>query len=249
MDSMHAKFNNQKRMQSARGWGLRWQIMINPDCNFFAFNRFEMSHSRIARLIAVCALVLAASGPVLADSFRCVGADGKTHIGDPVPPECIGRPTYRITAGGIEKLIDTGTLTPEQQAKKDVEKKSKDEEEKRRLECQRRDKALMTTYTKPEDIDVARDRALQQATDAISGTRQHIADTQALQIKLRKDADAYKGKKMPAELKQQIDDADHDMNNNQQLIVTQRKELDGIRERYAAEKKRYLEITNGTASC
>jgi DNA gyrase/topoisomerase IV subunit A len=100
-----------------------------------------------------------------------------------------------------------------------------------------------------EDIDVARDRALQQATDTINGTRQHIADTQSLQIKLRKEADSYKNNKMPANLKQQIDDADRDLSNNQQLIVSQRKELDSIRERYAAEKKRYIEITNGTATC
>jgi hypothetical protein len=223
--------------------------MINPDCNFFAFNRFEMSHSRIAQLIAVCALVLAASGPVLADTFECVGADGKTRIGDPLPPECVGRPTYRISAGGSKKLIDTGTLTAEQKAKSAADEKTKAEAEKRSLECQRRDKALMTTYTKLEDIDVARDRALQQATDTINGTRQHIADTQSLQIKLRKEADSYKNNKMPANLKQQIDDADRDLSNNQQLIVSQRKELDSIRERYAAEKKRYIEITNGTATC
>jgi hypothetical protein len=224
--------------------------MINVNCNFFAFNRIRMVHSLIAKLTAACALALAASGPVLADTFECVGADGKTHVGQPVPPECIGRATYRITSDGRKILVDPGALTPEQQAKKDAEKKIKDEEEKRRLECQRRDKALVTTYTKAEDIDVARDRALQQATDAITGTRQHIADTQALQIKLRKDADAYKGKKIPAELKQQIDEADRDIGNNQLLVVTQRKELDGIRERYAAEKKRYLEITTGNgASC
>jgi hypothetical protein len=222
--------------------------MINPACELIAFTSFGMGHSRIAKLAVIFALALAAPGPLLAETVECVGADGKTHIGDPAPAECIGRPTYSISPGGMRRQKDTGALTPEQISKNAADEKVKQEAEKRRLECQRRDKALVTTYTKAEDIDGARDRALQQATDAITGTRQHIADTQALQIKLRKDADAYKGKKMPAELKQQIDEADKDLNNNQQLIVTQRKELDGIRERYAAEKKRYLEITTGAGS-
>jgi hypothetical protein len=222
--------------------------MINPDFGFVAFTRFWMGRMHMSKLAAVFAFALAAPGPLLADTIKCQGADGKWYFGDTLPPQCAKSATSTISPGGFEKKRDSGDLTPEQQAKKAAEQKTREEEQKHSLECQRRDKALVTTYTKAEDIDTARDRALQQATDAISGTRQHIADTQSLQIKLRKEADAYKNNKMPADLKQQIEEADHDLSNNQQLIVSQRKELDGIRERYAAEKKRYLEITTGNGS-
>ena len=222
--------------------------MINPGAGRMAFTRFWMARMHVARFVAVFAVVFAAPGLLLADTIKCQGADGKWYFGDTVPPQCAKSATTTISPTGIERSRDNGALTPEQQAKKAADKKIKDEEEKRSLECVRRDKALITTYAKAEDIDTARDRALQQATDAINGTRQHIADTQSLQIKLRKEADAYKNNKMPANLKQQIEDADRELSTNQQLIVSQRKELDSIRERYAAEKKRYVEITSGNGS-
>src|ERR1700677_1799392 len=113
--------------------------MINPGAAFIAFTRFGMGRIRMSKLAAIFALALALPGSLLADTIKCQGADGKWYFGDTLPPQCAKSATSTISPGGFEKKRDSGDLTPEQQAKKAAEKKTRDEEEKRSLECQRRD--------------------------------------------------------------------------------------------------------------
>jgi hypothetical protein len=165
-----------------------------------------------------------------------------------LPPEYAGKANTEIGKSGVHLKDNEAQLTPEQLKARAAEKKKADEEQKKILEAQRKDTALLTTYSSAQEIDIAREKALRQAEDTIRGIQQKITDTQSLQLQLQKDAGTYKAKKLPAALQKQIDDADKDLISNQGLVVSKRKELDSIRTKFDEEKSRYLELTGGTGN-
>ena len=67
--------------------------------------------------IALAALPFAAE----AQSFRCVGKDGKKYYGQSVPPQCVGLPVEQLNAQGLViKHIDA-QATADERAKKEAE--------------------------------------------------------------------------------------------------------------------------------
>jgi hypothetical protein len=188
------------------------------------------------------------AGPLYATNFKCQDDKGVWHYGDTLPPECFQKPSQTIGKTGVLGKKTEGQLTPEELKARAAEQKTKKEEQQRALEIQRKNNALLTTYTSAQEIDIAREKNLKQAEDTIRGIQLKITDTQAQQVELQKEASSYKGKKLPLSLQKSIDDTDKDMYNNQQLIVSKRKELDAIRAKFDEEKRAYLELTGGTDS-
>lgn len=198
-------------------------------------------------LTAMLTLLIAAESQG-ATTFRCQDAKGKWYYGDKMPPECAKGPSSELSSGGLTVKTNPGELTPEQKQAEEARKKAAEAERQRVIECQRSIKSLLITYNSVEEIDAARAKALSQANDAIQGLRQKIADTQQAQVDLQKQVDSYKGKKMPADLKESVEAADKDLRNNQSLIILQRKELDAIRKRFDTEKALYLDINSANPS-
>jgi len=206
--------------------------------------------NKIAVFVALTTAVLVvASAPSWAQKlYKWVDEKGEVHYGDKIPPEYVNKPNQELDNRGITRKTNEGLLTPEQQRKKDEDQKKADQEKQRILEGQRQDRAILTTYNNVQEIDIARDKELKQAEDAIQGIKLKISDTQELQVKLQKDIDSYKGKKVPPDLKASMTQADQDLRDSQQLAVSKRKETDNIRAKYAAIRQRYVELTGGAAA-
>jgi len=92
-------------------------------------------------------------------TYRCTGKDGKKYYGQTIPQACLGMPLELINKQGlVVKRID-----PEGDEKARLAKEA-DAEKKRELEAaqkdaQRRNRALLATYTSEKDIEEARGRA------------------------------------------------------------------------------------------
>jgi hypothetical protein len=205
------------------------------------------SRARICAAIGA-ALMGLASGPLWAPTYKWVDEKGIVHYGDKIPPEYANKANTEIGTSGVTVRKNEGQLTPEQLQVREAEQKKKDDEKKRALEVARRNKALLTTYNSEEEIDRAREKSLQQAEDTIRGIQQKMIDTQQRQRQMQKEADSYKGKKVPADLLGAIEDADADLRINQQLVVAKRKELDAIRAKFDEEKRIYAELTRGSGA-
>jgi hypothetical protein len=112
---------------------------------------------RAAFALAIVLLPLAA----LAQSYRCVGTDGKKYYGSSVPPQCLGQPVEQLDSRGVVvKRIDAAASADER-AKKDADEADRKKRETLAKEQGRKDSALMASYTSEKDIDVARGRALE----------------------------------------------------------------------------------------
>jgi len=195
---------------------------------------------RLVLLIAVAALPFAAE----AQSYRCVGKDGKKYYGQSVPPACLGMPVEQLNSQGmVTKRFDAAASAAER------EKKAADEEERKKREAVskedgRRNRALLATYTSDKDIDNARARALKENEAAVAEIERRIDALKKRQDTLRKELDFFQGKnKPPAKLNDDIRNVDFDIKTQEELMAAKKKEVALINSRYDDDKKRYTELT------
>lgn len=199
---------------------------------------------RIAIAVAIAALPAAAE----AQSYRCVGKDGKKYYGQSIPPACLGMPVEQLNAQGmVTKRFDAAASTAER------EKKAADEEERKKREVVnkeegRRNRALLATYTSEKDIDSSRGRALQDNEVAVKEIQRRIDALRKRQGDLRKELEFFQGKnKPPAKLNDDIRNVDFDIKTQEELMAAKGKEVTLINARYDEDKKRYNELTKGAA--
>ena len=183
------------------------------------------------------------------NTYRCTGKDGKKYYGQSMPPQCLGQPVEELNKQGmVVKRIDAAASAAER------EKKAAEEEERKKREIiskeeGRRNRALLATYTSEKDIEQARLRALKENEAAIKDIERRIGGLKKRQDELRKEMDFFQGKnKPPAKLEQDVKSAEFDIKTQEQLMASKRKEVDLINARYDDDKKRYIELTRGTAS-
>jgi len=207
-----------------------------------------LRHSSLAAVIVGAALAvpppLFAQAPSTTGvSYRCVGADGKKYYGQTIPRACIGEVVEQLNAQGmVVRRIDPKSTAAEREAKAAEEKKRREEASARREEL-RRNRALLATYTSAQDIEDARGRALEGNATAIKEVDQRIAAIKARQETLAKEMEAYKDKPAPNELKQNVENAEFDLQAQQGLRDAKLKEAQAINAKYDEDRKRYLELT------
>lgn len=192
---------------------------------------------------ALAALPLSAA----AQSYRCVGKDGKKHYGQAVPPQCIGQPTEQLNSQGmVVRRIDAQASAADQAAK------AKEAEEKRKRDVilkeeSRKNKALLSTYTSEADIELARKRALEENQKAVKETETRIGTLKKRQVDLKKEMEFFQGKnKPPAKMEQEMKDNDFSVGTQENLLAQKKKEVDSINAKYDEDKKRYIELTRGS---
>jgi hypothetical protein len=173
---------------------------------------------------ALIALAIIAPLAAQAESYRCIGSDGKRYYGSSIPPQCYGLPVEELNSQGrVVKRIDPHAAEKERRAKAAAEAKKKQEEVAKR-EASRRSTALLATYTSEKDIDEARARALAE-------NRKAVRDMEARIEAMRKRPDSAS-----------IED---ELKANLELLEAKKREAEAINARYDEDKKRYLQIMRG----
>jgi len=195
---------------------------------------------------ALAAGILLAPLAAEAQSYRCVGKDGKKYYGQAIPPQCIGQPIEELNAQGmVVKRTDAAATAA------DREKKAADDAERRKREAVskeegRRNRALLATYTSEKDIDQARARALKDNEAAVKDIERRIDGLKKRHGDLKKELEFFQGKNQPpAKLRQDIKNAEFDIQTQQDLLGKKKKEVEQINARYDDDKKRYNELTKG----
>ena len=190
--------------------------------------------------------LLFASFAAAAQSYRCVGKDGKKYYGSAVPTECIGQPVEQLNPQGmVVRRFDAAASAAEREKKaaEDVDRKKREAVSK---EEGRRNRALLATYTNDADIESARKRALQDNEVAVRDIERRIDGLKKRRGDLQKELDFFSGKnKPPAKLSDDIRNADFDIKTQEDLLGAKKKDVATINARYDEDKKRYAELTKG----
>ncbi|MBI2313030.1 MAG: DUF4124 domain-containing protein [Betaproteobacteria bacterium] len=166
------------------------------------------------------------AAPAAAALQKCVDDKGKTHYYDRVaPPECVGKPTTQMTNKGVVIKKTEGALSPEQQKAKEEEVLQSKAEAQKLKDQQRRDKALLNTYTSEKEIDLAMNRNLEPIDVAIKSIEPRLKNAED---KLAKTKDA---------------DAEREVQRLKSEIAQKQQDKARIKARFESDKERYRELT------
>lgn len=196
------------------------------------------------RYFALLLLAAVASQPAWAGMYKWVDEKGATHYGDTIPPQYANQATTELNKKGMVIRKTDAALTPEQiQAKKEEEARKK-EETLKAAEQQRKDKTLLNTYTSEKEVDLARDRNLQQSELVIKSTQSRIKSVQGRLDQYRKQADtiARSKKPVPGDLQTDIKNAEQELARLEDIVSQKQKEMETIKVRFEGDKKRYREL-------
>ncbi len=191
--------------------------------------------------LAIFLLGLGLAAPAFA-RITCCEVDGKRTCGDPPPSQCLSRAKTEFTKGGVAKEVGA-PLTAEQKAARKAEGVLAAEEKKKAAEMGRRDRALRDSYTSPQDIDKARDRAVAEIEKNAEQTKNRLDAAQNKQVKLNQEKEFYQKKVLPANLQSQIKDNEAEIAAQQKALQQKDADIEAVKSRFDVDKKRYSEIT------
>jgi len=182
-------------------------------------------------LVGLTALVATFSLGAEAKLFKWVDDQGVTHYGEVVPPEY---------ANKEQKQIEKGHEVQKQESTKAAKHVDTPEE----IEQKRHDAALLGTFTSEAEIDLARDRNLQQVNAHLNGVEMRLKSAQANVDDLQKEKDALvkAGKPVDRGLQEQLDQAQTKLAKLQDEHAKTEADAATIKARYDADKKRFREL-------
>ena len=171
--------------------------------------------------------------------YRWVDAQGKTQYTDaPPPPDA--KAIYELDKQGIVRATPEPRLTASQVMERQIAKQKADAEK-------RRDRALLQSYSKPEEIDRTRDSQIEAVMARSQTSKLRLATAQEKQKRLKSQVDALLKRKktipddLKAEQKATTDEILHIMAEQKM----QDDEIRQIRDRAEADKKRLAELLGG----
>lgn len=202
----------------------------------------------LRRLPALAFLVLA---PLAAHAqmYRCVDKHGNMHYSQTIPEACVGQLIEQINSQGVVVNRILPPPTPAELAAQKAAEQKKKEEQTAVRDQERQDKALLASYTSVQDIDEARKRARSESDHAIADISKRIAYLESRHAAQQKTLAGYAGgKKPPERLTMDIKDTETDLASQKQLLAAKQAEAARIDAKFDAEKKRFLELTGGSAT-
>lgn len=201
----------------------------------------------IAQRTAFSALVamavsLLAAGPAEAGMYRWVDGNGRVHYGDTLPP-------YYQQSGAAEMSKQGNVIKRTQsEAERKAEAECKAEQKRIQDEQQQQaqlDRALTQTYTTEAEIDLARDRALENYKLMIRGAeiRGGAVDANLADLRVRIANIQKAGRKVGPNLQEQLDQTLRESEELKRAIQKNQDAMTQVREKYAADKARFRELT------
>jgi hypothetical protein len=189
-----------------------------------------MRFAYVLMLGLLCPLTYAAS------VYRWVDETGKVQYSDK-PPAGQSKALMELDKSGRVRKGNEQLLTPAEKAA--LEEKNRVEQERRRL-----DKALLQSFSKTEEIDLLRDRQIEAVEAGIQtnmlrrATVAKRAEQQQQQLQhLQKTK-----RSIPADLQAEMDVSRKETDDIDKMIAVQRGDIEVIKERAVAQKKRFLEL-------
>jgi hypothetical protein len=204
------------------------------------------------RILPLAAGLLMASATLAQDAtpakgiYTCTTADGRKLTSDRPIPECVSREQRVLNPDGSQRTVLPPFLSPEERAAKEAADRRAAAERLAQQDAMRRDRALVLRYPNEAAHQRARVAALDDAVKAMRISERRVKDLAAERKPLLDEAEFYKGKPLPAKLKQSLDANDAAIEAQQVLIENQKAELVRINKGYDAELARLRKLWAGT---
>lgn len=187
-------------------------------------------------LLSAAALLAAVSLNAEAKLYKWVDENGTTHYGETIPPKYADRNAQTFDKGRVRESDAKERDKPAAQRSRTL---TQDEEQ-----AQRRDNALLNTYSSEKEIDLARDRNLQQVEARIGSYATLLKSAQENLVSLQQERERLvkQNRKIPKSLEEDLVDAQNRITKFQTDLDNSNEELASVKAKYAADKARYREL-------
>lgn len=198
-------------------------------------------------LLACAAVAASAQTPSLGQVFTCTSASGRALSSDRLIAECMDREQRVLSRDGTLIRIVPPQLTAEERAAKEERDRRANVEREARVEAVRRDRLLLQRYPSEAEHLKARNAALEDVRASMKLSEARIAELGRERRPLLEESEFYKGKQLPAQLKQQLDANEAAVAAQRDAQVNQQAELDRIAKRFDAELAHLKRLWAGAA--
>ncbi len=179
--------------------------------------------------------------------YTCTTPDGRRLTSDRPISDCNTVEQRVLNADGSQRSVLPAAMSPEQRAAHEARERKLAAERAAQMDAVRRDRNLMMRYPDEAAHQRARASSLDDANKARRISEQRVKDLALERKPLLEEAEFYKGKALPAKLKQQMDANDAAVDAQNQLIENQKAELIRIGSRYDLELQRLKRLWSGAA--
>jgi hypothetical protein len=204
----------------------------------------------MGRILGGLAVGLIAAAPLLSQAqgltYRCTGPDGKKYYGSTIPMRCAGRLVEVLNPSGmvvkrIDQVADEKARAAKAAATASAANRGPEQSIAER-DQERRNRALLATYTSVKDIEDARARALRENAQQAGRFEQKISELKTRRGRYEKELATYKKDgKVSTTVEDNIKNVDLEIRVQDELLTSKRKEVDGINAKYDQDKRRYSE--------
>ncbi len=201
---------------------------------------------RTSWMILVASVVLVGIPRVQAATYKWTDEKGVVHYTDKIPAEALNKGNVELNKEGVPIKRTDPALTPEQRRAREVEEERARQIAKEREVIERRDKALLSTYTMESEIDLARNRALSTIDAQIQSATTYSAVLNKRRSELEARKAALGDKQAPAVLERELTNINVTLEGQSELISAKQKEITVVSARYEADKKRWQELRLAT---
>lgn len=168
--------------------------------------------------------------------FKCKDAHGRMYYSDKPGAEC--------AQGGVLELNRQGVAV-KRPAMDQGKTKTDSKTDKQRLLQERRDKALLATYSSEAQIDEAKQRSLQVPTQAAKTAEKRYNTAQKDLYALKQQAEKYAGQKkpIPPQLIEEVRAKEQETRKLESDVAARKAQIAEISQRFEADKQRFRELT------
>jgi hypothetical protein len=177
--------------------------------------------------------------------YTCTDDKGQRRVSERPIPECFDREQRVLNRDGSLKRVVPPTLTPEERAEREAAERKANEERAALADAVRRDRNLKARFPNEGAHNRARESSLEGVRVAMRASEQRIKELMAERKPLTQEAEFYRGRALPARLKQQIEANETSIAAQRELIQTQEAELVRVNRMYDQELEHLRKLWNG----
>ncbi|MFO1253484.1 MAG: DUF4124 domain-containing protein [Inhella sp.] len=179
--------------------------------------------------------------------YSCVTADGRRLTSDRPIPECKGTEQFVHRNDGSVRAKLPPAQSPEERAAEELRQREQAAQRAALADAARHDRNLLTRFRNRAQHDLARSAALDDLVKATEVSVKRLSDLAKERKGLDEEAEFYKGKALPAKLKQQFDVNDATTEAQRHFIAQQNAEKVRVNIRYDMELARLKKLWAGAA--
>ncbi|WP_440106482.1 DUF4124 domain-containing protein [Acidovorax sp. BL-A-41-H1] len=191
----------------------------------------------ILAAVVVCVTGLAHAQAAGGSIYTCIDRNGRKLTADRPIPECLDREQRELGPTGIVRRQIGPSLTEQERAAVEAQRRKEAEERSRQVEERRRERVLTARYPDKATHDVERAAAIAMVDDVTATAEKRIAELREQRKTFDTEMEFYKKdpNKAPMTLRRRIAENEDSIAEQQKFLAGQDQEKRRVHQRFDAE--------------